>query len=121
MVEKKMVPVLIVMIIMILISIWFMVQGLMMEMQVPVEEKAFNDLQAQYWTIDKATRDAAPTGSELNQQLVQIQQYPSQLLTLKLVGIAFILSGIFILLLGILIALMMMPGRLGKEIKKLKM
>ncbi len=44
--------------------------------------------------------------------------YPSELLRLKLVGIGKILTGIFILLLEILMALVMMPMRLGKIIKQ---
>ncbi|MBI4174228.1 MAG: hypothetical protein HY517_01175 [Candidatus Aenigmarchaeota archaeon] len=43
---------------------------------------------------------------------------PPMLLTLKLVGVAFILSGIFIVLMGILKALSTMPDKLKAAIKK---
>lgn len=58
----------------------------------------------------------AATDSALNKNLVQIQNYPSELLRLKLVGVGKILTGIFMLLFGIMIALVMMPIRLGKVI-----
>ena len=77
----------------------------------------FHALQENYWSIDKTTRDAAVSGSSLNSDLVDIQNYPSELLRLKLVGVGRILTGIYVLLLGILIALIMMPVRLGKIIK----
>lgn len=105
----------------VIISILYAVQGVAMHDQVLVEEQAFHELQSSYWSVDKATRDAAPTNSELNEKLVDIQNFPSELLRLKLVGVGKILTGIFILLLGILIALMIMPMRLGMIIKKDKM
>jgi len=85
---------------------------------VSTEEAKFHGLQETYFSMDKVTRDSAPAGSEINQQLVEIQQYPSDLLRLKLVGVGRILVGIYVLLFGILIALVMMPVRLGKIIKK---
>ena len=88
-----------------------------MHRDVAVEEAEFHTLQTEYWTQAKTIRDAAPTGSELSGQLAEIMNTPSELLRLKLVGIGKMLTGIFILLLGILIALIAMPGRLKSVIQ----
>lgn len=96
----------------------FLFQGINMHNQVPVEEAKFHALQEQYFTLSKIEREAAPTGSTLNQQLAQIQNYPSTLLELKLVGIGKILVGIFFALFGILFLLFMMPVRLAKLMRK---
>jgi len=99
-----------------IVSLVYAFQGVMMQGKVAGEEKKFHDLQASYWNIDKETRDAAKVGSDLNKQLVDIKNYPSTLMELKLVGVGKILTGIYVLLFGILIALIMMPIRLGKMI-----
>ena len=101
-------------------SLVYAVSGVRMHNLVGVEESMLHDLQAEYFGLSKAERDGAETGSALNQNLVMIQQYPSELLRLKLVGIGKILTGIYILLFGILIALIMMPVRLGMIIKTKK-
>lgn len=108
------------MMILMIASLYFIIQGSIMHSQVFVEESKFHELQKNYFNLDKVTRESAPTGSDLNAQLIQIQNYPSELLKLKLVGIGRILTGIYILLFGILIALIMMPVRLGKIIKENK-
>lgn len=100
------------------VSIVFAVQGVMMHSKVTTEEVKFHRLQADYFSQAKSIRDSAPTNSALNRNLVSIQQYPSTLLQLKLVGVGKILTGIFVLLFGILIALIIMPVRLGQIIKK---
>jgi uncharacterized membrane protein YidH (DUF202 family) len=105
------------MMVIVIASIIFAVIGYAMHQQVATEEAAFHELQNSYYSQSKAVRDGAETGSELNKDLVQIQQYPSELLRLKLVGVGRTLTGIFIVLLGILIALMTMPIKLGKVIK----
>lgn len=92
-------------------------RGIDMHQQVAVEEAAFYQLQTEYFSVSKAERDAALSNSELTGQLVEIANYPSELLRLKLVGVGKILTGIFILLLGILIALIVMPTRLKMAIK----
>lgn len=99
-------------------SLVYAIQGVNMHMMVSVEEAKFHNLQAEYFSLAKVTRDTATTGSVLNQNLVSIQQYPSELLRLKLVGVGKILTGIYILLFGILVALIMMPVKLGMIIKK---
>lgn len=107
----------IVMAIIIVIAFVYGVQGVLMHEKVSTEEAKFHAAQEDYFLNSKATRDSAPTGSELNQDLVEIQNYPSELLRLKLVGVGKILTGIFLLLLGILMALVMMPKRLSEFIK----
>lgn len=104
--------------VLIVASLIFVGQGISMHSQVTVDEAAFHQLQTEYFTQSKAIRDGAETGSALNKQLVQIVNAPSDLLRLKLIGVGKILTGIFIVLFGILIALMMMPVRLGKIIAK---
>jgi len=100
-----------------LVSVVFAVQGITMHVQVNDAEDKFHAAQDAYFSLDKATRDGAAADSALNKQLVEIQQTPSELLKLKLVGVGKILTGIYILLFGILIALIMMPMRLGGIIK----
>ncbi len=104
------------MMILMLIALFFAGQGVYMHHKVAIEEATFHALQQDYFILSKAEREAAPTGSELNQRLVEIQNYPSTLLELKLVGVGKILTGIFVLLFGILIALIMMPVRLGNRV-----
>ncbi len=105
------------MMVLMVVALVFTAQGVLMQNRVPVEEAKFHALQESYWSLDKATRDAAPTNSQLANDLVEIQNYPSTLLELKLVGVGKILTGIFVLLFGILVALIMMPVRLGRIIK----
>lgn len=113
-----MMPMMMIMLILVVIAFVFAVQGVNMHNQVTVEEAEFHAQQAEYFNNSKAIRDGAPTGSELTQQLVEIVNTPSELLRLKLVGVGKILTGIFVLLFGILIALIMMPTRLAKVIRE---
>jgi hypothetical protein len=116
---KKVMP-MVVMALIMLVSLLFAIQGISMHTKVKSEEANLHALQEKYFSLDKATRDTAPTNSELNKQLVEIQKYPSELLRLKLVGVGKILVGIYILLFGILIALIIMPTRLGQMIQSKK-
>ena len=99
-------------------AVYFAWQGYSLHRQVSGEEAAFHELQSAYFTVSKEERDAATTGSELNQQLIEIKNYPSELLRLKLLGLGHILIGIFLLLLSILITLIVMPIRLARIIRK---
>ena len=99
-------------------AIAFVWQGASMHARVTQEEAKFHALQSSYFTLAKAEREAALTGSELNAQLVQIQNYPSELLRLKLVGVGKILEGIFLVLLMIAFLLFMMPIRLAALIRE---
>jgi len=89
-----------------------------MHNRVSVEEPKFHSLQNEYFTLSKAERESTPTGSELSQKLVEIQNYPSELLRLKLVGVGKILTGIFLSLLTIVFLLFMMPIRLAQLMKE---
>lgn len=109
-----MMPVILVMMIAVIAGFVFAVQGYQMHQKVAVEEAKFHQLQTAYFSQSKAVRDAAETGSQLNQDLGVIQNYPSELLRLKLVGVGRILLGIFLMLFSIVILLFMMPVRLGK-------
>jgi predicted PurR-regulated permease PerM len=115
---KSMMMPMIVLMILIISALLFAWQGVSMQNRVAVEEPKFHELQNEYFTLSKAERESAPTGSELNQKLVQIQNYPSELLRLKLVGIGKILTGILSALLAIAFLLFMMPIRLAKLMKE---
>lgn len=114
---KKMMPMMLIMLAIVIAAFFFGWQGVSMQNQVAIEEAKFHQLQGEYFIQSKAIRDGAATGSELNENLVTIANYPSDLLRLKLVGVGKILTGIFFLLLGILMALISMPKRLGAIIK----
>ena len=107
-----------VMAIIMILGIFFAYQGVSMHAQVAEDEATFHALQAEYFGQAKSVRDAAEAGSSLNQKLVTIQQSPSALMELKLIGVGKILTGIFVLLFGIMIALIIMPVRLGQIMKK---
>jgi len=115
---KQMMLPIVVLLAILIASFSFLGQGMAMHDQVPAEETKFHALQNDYFIINKVEREAAATGSELNQQLAQIQNYPSTLLALKLIGVGKILTGIFFLLLSIAFLLFMMPIRLGTMMKK---
>jgi len=115
--KSMMLPMLI-LLILVVGSISFAWQGVSLQNQVGVEEPKFHALQQEYFTLSKVEREAAVTGSDLNQKLVQIQNYPSELLRLKLVGIGKILTGILSALLAIVFLLFMMPIRLAKLMKE---
>lgn len=115
--KSMMVPML-VLLILVVGSISFAWQGIAMHNQVSVEEAKFHALQNEYFTLSKVERELAPTGSDLSQKLVQIQNYPSSLMELKLIGIGKILTGILSALLAIVFLLFMMPIRLAKLMKE---
>lgn len=115
---KSMIMPLLILAALILTSISFSFQGVGLQGQVAGEEARFHALQSEYFNVSKQVRDAAESGSALNQQLAQIQNYPSELLRLKLVGVGKILTGIYFTLLAIALLLFMMPFRLGKLLKE---
>lgn len=98
-------PTVLVMVVLVVIAVWFVVQGMNMHTEVAVQEGEFHALLA------------AEAGSELNTDLVRIQQAPSELMRLELVGVGKILSGIFVLLFAILLAIVTTPIRLGQIIR----
>ena len=115
---KKMMPVILMMLIVVVISFVYAWQGVQMHNQVAVEEVKFHDLQGDYFSNSKVIRDSALSDSALTAQLVEIKNYPSTLLQLKLVGVGKILTGIFILLFVIAFLLFMMPVRLSQLMKE---
>ncbi|MBI2037890.1 MAG: hypothetical protein HYT15_03090 [Candidatus Magasanikbacteria bacterium] len=117
---KSMMMPMFVLLVLVVSSVLFAWQGISMHQQVSIEEAKFHELQRSYFTLAKVEREAAPTGSELNQRLVQIQNYPSELLRLKLVGVGKILTGILAALLAIVFLLFMMPIRLAQLMKENK-
>lgn len=97
----------------------FLFLGIILELTAFIQEfTKFAPLQEAYWNVDKATRDAAATGSQLNQQLADIKNFAPKLMLFKLTGIANILIGIFMVLVVIAKRLGGMPGRLGYILKK---
>ena len=116
---KQMMPVLLLVMVITIVGLVYLFQGLGMHAQVALEEAKFHALQADYFTLSKAERDGAATGSELSQTLVRLSQYPSELIELKLVGVGRILTGIFALLFVIGIFLFMMPFRIAGVLRQL--
>ena len=112
-------PIMLFMLLLILISTTFVYQGLQMHQRVLVEEERYHELQVQYFSLSKETRDGAEDNSELAVRLADINNYPSSLMTLKLLGVGNILTGIFALLLGILIAMVQMPVRIASLLSKM--
>ncbi|MBI4123124.1 MAG: hypothetical protein HY458_02085 [Parcubacteria group bacterium] len=115
---KSMMMPMLILLVLVIASLTFVWQGIGMQSQVAIEEAKFHALQQDYFIMSKVEREAAVTGSELNQKLVQIQNYPSELLRLKLVGAGKILTGIFLSLLAIVFLLFMVPIRLAKLMKE---
>ena len=113
--EKKITPMLVMMMMSIMIiAAVFAVQGVKLQNRVSGAEATFHSLQTDYFVNNtKVERESAPAGSDLNQQLAEIQNTPSELLRLKLVGVGKILTGIFVLLFGMIFSLFMMPFRFG--------
>ena len=117
--DKKMMPMMLVMMAIMIAAVVFAVQGVNMHNDVDQIEENFHAQQEDYIVNNtKAERDNAEVGSTLSQQQAEIQNTPSELLRLKLVGVGKILTGIFVLLFGILMGIIMMPIRLGKILKK---
>ncbi len=115
--RKKMHPIFILfMIVIIAGGAFFMIQGMNLHEEAAKEGEKFYALQAEYYTQSKEARDAAPAGSELSQKLAAIQNAPSELMRLELAGLGKMLIGIGALLLGILIALVALPGRVRDSI-----
>ena len=117
---KSMMMPMLIMLILVVSGVSFAWQGVSMQNRVAGEEAVFHKLQSEYFILSKATRESAVDGAELNQKLVQIQNYPSALMELKLIGVGKILTGIFFALLTIGFLLFMMPIRLAKLIKENK-
>jgi len=83
-----------------------------------LEETQLVPLSTEYFSDHtKAERDSAPAGSKLSQDLASIETLKPTILTMKLVGIATLLFGILIALLGILRMLSLMPVGLADNIK----
>ena len=101
----------------VIVGLYFANQGLSMHEKVAEEEATYHQLLDSYYSQNKVVRDRAETGSQMAQDLVAISQYPSRLMELKLLGLGKILTGIFALLFGILLALIVMPKRLAAHMK----
>ena len=115
--ENKMIPIMVLMFIIAMVSLFFAIGGVRMHGQVLAGEAEFHSLLSKYYSANKTARDSAATGSKLNSQFIEIQQYPSDLTRLKLLGIGKILTGIYTLLLGILITLLILPPRLKEALQ----
>lgn len=120
--SDRIIPFMMVMVMMIMmIGAIFAIWGLSMQADVGDVEAAYHSqLDTYYGENSKADRDSAVGGSALTQQLAEIQKQPSELLRLKIVGNGRTMTGIFIVLFGILGALMMMPFRVRRAMKQLR-
>lgn len=113
-------PALLVMLVILVASFVLVAQGVQMHREVPGKEAALHQLQSEYYALSQADRDIAPNGSILNQKHALIQQYPSELMELKMLGVGKILTGVFVMLFGILLAILMAPVRLAAMLNKKK-
>lgn len=97
---------------------FFVLAGIILHITAWIQEfTVFQPLVQDYWSVDKATRDAATSGSELANQLAEIQSFPAKLMTFKLVGVGSVLTGIWISLFVIAKRIGMLPVRLASLIK----
>ncbi|MHA1157242.1 MAG: hypothetical protein ACTSP2_00650 [Alphaproteobacteria bacterium] len=117
----RIIPLMIAMVAMIMMGgVYVAATGIMMQGKVPVVEAQFHGLLESYYDNSKEVRDTAATGSQLNRDLAEINKFPSRLLELKLVGLGRILTGVFLLLFGILGALVMLPFRVRKVLRQVQ-
>ena len=102
-----------------LIAILFAVIGVGMAWTALImEQTMLVPMQEDYFANNsKADRDSALAGSDLAKDLAAIEEMKPAILTLKLVGIATVLFGITIALLGILRMLSLMPVGLGDVLR----
>ncbi|MCJ2556191.1 MAG: hypothetical protein LN415_03685 [Candidatus Thermoplasmatota archaeon] len=102
-----------------LIAILFAVIGVGMAWTALImEQTVLVPMQEDYFANNsKADRDSALAGSDLAKDLAAIEEMKPTILTLKLVGIATVLFGITIALLGILRMLSLMPVGLGDVLR----
>ena len=103
---------------MLMVAGLFVLLGIILHIIAWVQDlNTFQPLVNEYWSVAKATRDSAATGSELANQLATIQGFPAKLMLFKLVGIGSILVGIWLVLFVIAKRLAMMPMRLAQIMK----
>ncbi len=102
-----------------LIAILFAIIGVGMAWTALImEQTVLVPMQEEYFANNsKADRDSALAGSDLTKNLAAIEEMKPTILTLKLVGIATVLFGITIALLGILRMLSLMPVGLGDVLR----
>ena len=102
-----------------LIAILFAIIGVGMAWTALImEQTVLVPMQEDYFANNsKADRDSALVGSDLAKDLAAIEEMKPTILTLKLVGIATVLFGITIALLGILRMLSLMPVGLGDVLR----
>ena len=117
----KIIPRMVVMIAMIMmLGLYVAATGVVMQAKVPAVEAQFHGLLDSYYANSKEVRDSAASESQLTKDLAEINKFPSRLLELKLVGVGRILTGIFVILFGILGALVMMPFRVRKILRQVQ-
>lgn len=104
----------ILMLIIVVLAFMYVLTGIHMHSLAGLEELKYHNVQADYYSHPKSIRDSAEEGSELLSQLATIENYPSELMRLKLVGLGKMLTGIFMLLFGIMITLVLMPMRMAE-------
>lgn len=83
-----------------------------------IEQTQFAPLANEYFAENtKTERDSAAAGSQLAQDHAEIETLKPTILTLKLVGVATLLFGILVALLGIFRMLSLMPVGLADTMK----
>lgn len=103
----------------VLAGVLFLVIGIAFQITAfTLEFTKFTPLLDKLAGLPKSVADEAPVGSEISQWKIDAAKFPAKLMTLKLVGVGSILTGIFLILFVITQALRIMPIRLGKVIKE---
>lgn len=103
----------------ILTGVLFLVLGVVFQITAfTLEFTQFAPLLDNLAGLPKSIADEAPVGSEISQWKIEVAKFPPKLMTLKLVGVGSILTGIFLTLFVITQALRVMPIRLGKVIRE---
>jgi len=99
----------------------FIWQGVVMHSELEGERVAYEETQASYYSVAKEIRDRAPADSPLSAQYAQIMHYPTKIQAKSAVGTGKLLTGIYFMLVTVLVTFMMMLGyvkNLTKENKK---
>lgn len=113
--NKELIPIKLVMLLLLLLGFFYAFRGMTMHSQFAVENAMLEDMFVAY--ADEMLGDDAASGDWFtNDRLLLLQQ--SLLVGTKLVSIGQLLTGIFFILVAILMVLLIMPMRVEKLMKK---
>lgn len=85
----------------IIISFLFLFSGINTQKSLTQQTANYHALQVDYYSHSKVVRDGAEIGSELSNQFVTLQHFPSELSRLETITLNHIFIAIFLILLSI--------------------